>query len=205
MDIDRVRIHLKELFEARGEDVVEFEEHGNLLAEVDNGNGNNKYYNELIVLNTNLTCVLFCLTKDILKELQKVMKEKESVQALMKEYSAINFMIIVMDPPSTPTMNILMQWDKKFSAEGGMLQVFQMKELMYNPMRHNLVPRHEKLSEEEVKKLMEEYMIKNKYQMPLIHRNDVIARWLGLRHGDIVRITRHNDTSGEYYYYRCCF
>lgn len=202
MDIDRVRIHLKELFEARGEDVVEFEEHGNLLAEVENGIS--KFYNELIELNTNRTCVFFCLTKEILKELLKNMKDLESATAIMKKHSAINFMIIVMDPPSTPTMNILMQWDKKFNAEGGMLQVFQMKELLYNPTRHILVPKHEKLSEEEVKKLMEEYMIKNKYQMPLIHRNDVIARWLGLRHGDIVRITRYNDTSGEYYYYRCC-
>ncbi len=197
MDIDRVRIHLKELFEDRGEDVSEFEEHGDAVPSP-------RYYNELIILNTNRTCVFFCLTKDVLKDVLKIFKDKDSATALMETYTAVNFMMVVMDPPSTPTMNTLTQWDKKFNGEGGMLQVFLMKELMYNPTRHNLVPKHEKLSEEEVKKLMEEYMIKNKYQMPLIHRNDVIARWLGLRHGDIVRITRYNDTSGEYFYYRCC-
>jgi DNA-directed RNA polymerase I, II, and III subunit RPABC1 len=79
-----------------------------------------------------------------------------------------------------------------------------MKELMYNPLKHSLVPPHEKISEEESKEILVKYLIKTKSQMPVISRNDVIARWLGLRHGDIVKITRYNESSGIYYYYRCC-
>ena len=71
-------------------------------------------------------------------------------------------------------------------------------------MKHVLVPKHEKISEDEVKNVLSMYLIKHKSQLPIISRNDVIARWLGLRHGDIVRITRYNETSGTYYYYRCC-
>jgi DNA-directed RNA polymerase subunit H (RpoH/RPB5) len=47
-------------------------------------------------------------------------------------------------------------------------------------------------------------MLKSKLQLPHIHRGDVMAKWLGLRQGDVVRITRYNETSGEYYYYRYC-
>ena len=101
-------------------------------------------------------------------------------------------------------MNHLVAWDKELQAMGGMLQVFYMKELMYNPLKHVLVPRHEKLTETEAKEMMEQYLIKHKAQLPIISRNDPIARRLGLRTGDIVRITRYNDTSGMYYYYRCC-
>ena len=71
-------------------------------------------------------------------------------------------------------------------------------------MKHELVPKHKKMTEDAVKKLMEELQLKTKTQLPLIQRQDIIARWLGLQQGDIVRITRYNDTSGKYYYYRCC-
>ena len=52
--------------------------------------------------------------------------------------------------------------------------------------------------------VMETYMLKSKTQFPIIHRTDVMARWLGLKHGDVVKITRYNETSGEYFYFRCC-
>ena len=39
----------------------------------------------------------------------------------------------------------------------------------------------------------------------IIDKNtDIIAKWLGLKQGDIVKIDRYNPNSGVYYYYRCC-
>jgi DNA-directed RNA polymerase subunit H (RpoH/RPB5) len=51
---------------------------------------------------------------------------------------------------------------------------------------------------------MQKYMIKSKLQMPVILHNDIIAKWLGLKQGDIVKILRYNENSGLSYYYRCC-
>jgi len=51
---------------------------------------------------------------------------------------------------------------------------------------------------------MEKYLIKGKVQMPFILQNDVIAKWMGLRQGDIVKIDRYNENSGISYYYRVC-
>jgi DNA-directed RNA polymerase subunit H (RpoH/RPB5) len=194
MEIEIVRRHLKDMLEARGEDVSYIEEHGDAVDP-------SRYYTEMIHLGTNRTTTIFVLTKDLVKE----WKTKEGTpEFLMEKYGTKQFMLLMNDAPSSAVLQQLQAIDRALQAQGGMLQLFYMKELMYNPLKHSLVPKHEKMTEEEVKKLMESYMVKSKSQLPVISRNDVIARWLGLRHGDVVRITRYNDTSGMYYYYRCC-
>lgn len=195
MDIDTIRLHLKEMFELRGEDVSEFEEQGDQLPP-------GRFFTDPtpIVLDTNMTTVFFALSKEVLKELLKEFKE---IDDFMEHYKTPNFIIVVHEMPSSTTMNVLNERDKALQEKGGMLQVFTGKELMYNPTKHVLVPKHEKLTEEEAKQVLEKYMIKSKAQLPQIHRTDIMTRWLGLRHGDVVRITRYNPTSGEYYYYRC--
>lgn len=197
-DIDIVRTHIREMLEVRGDDVSYIEEHGDAVARP-------RYYTEFIELNTDKTTVMFALTKEVLKDVAKEFKEIDDVAEIVEKYNNTpNFIIVVIDPPSSASNNLFIAKDKELGAIGGMLQLFQLRELMYNPSKHELVPKHEKLSEADAKNIMETYMIKSKTQMPLIHRTDVMARWLGLRHGDIVKITRYNETSGEYYYYRCC-
>jgi DNA-directed RNA polymerase subunit H (RpoH/RPB5) len=188
-------VHLKEMLDMRGEDTTEFEEHGDAVPRP-------RYFTDptRIILNTNKTTVFFALSKDVLKELLKEFKDVEDFE---EEYKTKNFIIVVMELPSSTTMNTLLARDKTLQQNGGMLQVFTMKELLYNPSKHVLVPAHKKLSEDETKEVLEKYMIKSKAQLPQIHRTDIMARWLGLRHGDVVRITRYNPTSGEYFYYRC--
>lgn len=196
MDIDKVLLHLKEMLDMRGEDTSEFEEHGDAVPRP-------RYFTDPtpIVLNTDKTTVFFTLSKEVLKELLKELKEVSD--DMQGHYKTTSFIIVVMEMPSSTTMNYLMERDKALQLNGGMLQVFMMKELMYNPSKHVLVPKHEKLSEDEAKAVLEKYMIKSKAQLPQIHKTDIMARWLGLKHGDVVRITRYNPTSGEYYYYRC--
>jgi len=98
----------------------------------------------------------------------------------------------------------LNKYDKLFQKIGGMLQYFRLKQLMFNPTEHELVPEHVKLTAEEANELMAKYLIKNKLHMPIILHNDIIAKWLGLKQGDIVKIIRYNETSGVSYYYRYC-
>ena len=207
MEIDIIRAHVKDMLEARGDDVCYIEEHGDAVETA-------KYYSEPITLDTDKTTVFFALTKDILKKLTGEWKSddtRKSHEILLEMYKGYKqFILIVAEPPSSVTMTKLMEIDKGLAGlaglpgGGGGFQIFNTKELLYNPLKHVLVPLHERLSEAEAKKIMDVYMVKQKINMPIISRNDVIARWLGLRQGDIVRITRHNETSGIYYYYRCC-
>lgn len=75
------------------------------------------------------------------------------------------------------------------------IQVFNEDELMYNPTRHYLVPRHTALSTVEAR----EFLRANKLQankLPLIlgtgERIDPIAKWYGFAPGKIIRIDREN-------------
>lgn len=85
------------------------------------------------------------------------------------------------------------------------LQIFDIKELQFNISRHVLVPKHEVIRDEhEIKSLIERYSLKTKYQLPHILKTDPMSRYLGLKGGDVVRITRPSPTAGEYVAYRCC-
>jgi DNA-directed RNA polymerase subunit H (RpoH/RPB5) len=200
MEIETIRRNIKDMLEARGDDVSYIEEHGDAVEPA-------RFYSETIILDTDKTTVFFALTKDTLKELMKDWKsdDMKSHETLLDTYKGYKqFILVVADQPSSPNMSKLVEIDKGLGNVGGGLHIFNTKELLYNPLKHSLVPLHEKLSEAEGKKVMDLYMVKQKIHMPIISRNDVVARWLGLRQGDIVRITRYNQTSGTYYYYRCC-
>lgn len=81
------------------------------------------------------------------------------------------------------------------------IETFIHDELKYNVSHHFLVPKHTKCEKDEIKKLMEKYNITIK-DLPKISREDPQARYLGLRQGDVCRITRISPTAGEEPYYR---
>lgn len=67
--------------------------------------------------------------------------------------------------------------------------------------KHRLVPKHEVLSQEEAKEVLERYQIEP-HQLPLLLSSDPVARVIGAKPGDIVKITRKSPTSGEIVIYR---
>lgn len=85
------------------------------------------------------------------------------------------------------------------------VQFFGLHELQFNVSRHALVPRHEPLRDEsEIEAVMARYKLKSRYQLPLILSSDPIARYLALKPGQLVRITRRSPSAGSYVLYRCC-
>ena len=71
----------------------------------------------------------------------------------------------------------------------------------FNIFKHELVPKHEILTKEEVEELQKTYRIEP-YQIPRIRSSDPAAKMIGAKPGDIVRITRNSPTAGRSVAYR---
>ncbi len=70
-----------------------------------------------------------------------------------------------------------------------------------NVQEHVLVPKHTKLNEAEVQKVLEKYNITLK-QLPKIQRNDPSIQEIDVKPGDIIKIIRNSPTVGEVEFYR---
>lgn len=85
------------------------------------------------------------------------------------------------------------------------LSFFHIKQLVMNPTKHMLVPKHDRVPPSELAALKKELNVLSLSKLPLIkYHIDIQARWLGLVPGDVVKITRPSPTSGEYTVYRYC-
>lgn len=202
MEIDTVISNLKEMLLARGDNIDEFDEHEGDIDRED-------FYNDrdIIEFHTSDTTLIFALTKRLRKSIIDELKDnEENINNFITKYNnKVNVIIVFSnDTISSPLVSQLNKFDKILQKKGGILQYFQIKQLLYNPTKHVYVPEHIKLSQPEINALMEKYMIKSKLQMPVIIHTDPIAKWLGLKQGDIVQINRYNENSGISYYYRCC-
>ncbi|NJD76855.1 MAG: DNA-directed RNA polymerase subunit H [Candidatus Methanoperedens sp.] len=71
----------------------------------------------------------------------------------------------------------------------------------FKPLEHRMVPRHEILTDEELKKILVEFNIE-KEQMPKIRVSDPAASAVKAKVGDVVRVTRESPTAGKAIFYR---
>jgi len=70
-----------------------------------------------------------------------------------------------------------------------------------NILKHELVPEHIILREEEKKELRERLKIKTG-QLPKILSNDPVVKSIGAKEGDVLKIIRKSATAGIAIYYR---
>lgn len=84
------------------------------------------------------------------------------------------------------------------------VQIFNIDSLLFDITKHNLVPEHTILTEDEKQDLLEHYNISDD-KLPSISRFDPVAKYIGIRPTQVCKIVRNSYTSGVSNYYRICY
>lgn len=87
---------------------------------------------------------------------------------------------------------------------GPLHEQFTLAELALNISRHTLVPKHELIPKGDIPALKARLKLSSMTQLPLIASSDAMAKYIGMRPGDVVQVTRTCPTSGTQVAYRYC-
>lgn len=95
------------------------------------------------------------------------------------------------------------------AQHGVFVQLFNLKCLMYDVTAHEIVPLHEVVDVwhqgNEINRIKRTYNVTNlSKEFPVLPLNDPVAKFIGIRRGQLCRVTRVNDTSGTAVGYRWC-
>lgn len=107
--------------------------------------------------------------------------------------------IVVVQVPASPAIVSFIR------SKCEKIQLFHIGQLQFDVTTHRKIPVHRILNAEEKAAFMKKYHVQDPLtQMPLIDSQDMMARWIGAKPGDIVEIIRKSETAGGTPYYRLC-
>ena len=126
---------------------------------------------------------------DDLYNLEQILTKKDTLIIVMKQ-----------DPNDTLIGILKHIWEQ----EGIFIIIFGIHRLQFNILKHEYVPHHEIVPDNDVKEIKVEYNITDNAQIPEISRFDPVAQAIGMRPGQLCKITRPSKTAISSEFYRIC-
>lgn len=91
---------------------------------------------------------------------------------------------------------------------GVFIQIFPIRHLMYNCTKHKSVPEHIRIAKSEYEDYLTDFLhslhIESLNNLPKILDTDPVAMFIGLRPGEMCKITRPSMSAGKHIVYRYC-
>lgn len=125
-------------------------------------------------------------------------KDLVALKVMIDENYGTKEMAVLIIVPEKPTPQISKELQ---NDEYKGYEVFLTKSLLFNITKHILVPKHVLATDKEIEELLEQYKV-TKSQLPRLPPTDPVAKYYGFKNGDIVKIFRQSDMTGESIYYR---
>ena len=110
-------------------------------------------------------------------------------------------MVIIKDEPND---NIKETLDEIWNIYGIYINIINIHRLQFNILKHQWVPKHILLSDDQIAELKIKYNIQSNSELPTISRYDAVASIICMRPTQICKIIRKSRTSLESEYYRIC-
>ena len=104
-------------------------------------------------------------------------------------YNENDTVILIIKDKLTSQEAIEMYFDIIYDIKKVFVQLFNLDMLMYNVSKHVKVPKHEIVSKEEKDAVFKKYNLETFDQLPVILKIDPIAKYYGMKRGDVVKIT----------------
>lgn len=117
----------------------------------------------------------------------------------------LTIMFIVCDGMTPSVKEACRVLSDKYSI---FIQIFPIRSLMFNITKHVIVPKHTRISKESYASYIGEFLeslhINSLDNIPKIIETDAVAMYIGLRPGDLCKITRPSKSAGVHIVYRYC-
>lgn len=110
-------------------------------------------------------------------------------------------MVIIKDEPND---NIKETLDEIWNIYGIYINIINIHRLQFNILKHQWVPNHILLSDDQIAELKIKYNIQSNSELPTISRYDAVASIICMRPNQVCKIIRKSRTSLESEYYRIC-
>ena len=124
-------------------------------------------------------------------------KDLVVLKAMINEkYPTNEVTVIIVQDKQTPQIAKELQND-----EYKLYEIFSMKNLMFNITHHEIVSKHILLTQEEADLILKQYQT-TRAQLPKLLTTDPVAKYYGMKAGDVCKIIRQSPMTGESYYYR---